>query len=109
MQPILDQTQADRQFDASFQKDCGSDDICESQLEVKAEVSLEKEKDGQYTFILGQSDEIQLNVTVSNTNDSAYEAQLFVVHQPSVAYIGASKVTYFINLKCADFDLKYLF
>lgn len=40
---------------------------------------------------MGQSDELHLNVSVSNEQDSAYEAQLFVEHQPSVSYIAASK------------------
>lgn len=91
LNPILDQTQADRSFEANFQKDCGSDDICESQLEVQATLGLEREKNGQYTFVLGKSDEIQLNVNVKNHADSAYEAQLYVIHQPSVTYIAASK------------------
>lgn len=43
LNPILDQTQADRPFVASFQKDCGTDDICESQLEVMAELELDRE------------------------------------------------------------------
>lgn len=41
--PILDQTQADRTFQATFQKDCGVDDVCQSQLEVHAELELDKE------------------------------------------------------------------
>lgn len=36
-------------------------------------------------------DELHLNVTVVNEEDSAYEAQLFVEHQSSVTYIAASK------------------
>lgn len=43
LNPILDQTQAVRIFEASFQKDCGDDDICEAQLELFAELELEKE------------------------------------------------------------------
>lgn len=42
-------------------------------------------------MILGQAEEIHLNVTVTNDQDSAYEAQLFVEHQKSVTYIAASK------------------
>lgn len=41
--------------------------------------------------MLGEVDELHLNVTVTNKEDSAYEAQLFVEHQPSVTYIAASK------------------
>lgn len=47
--------------------------------------------DNEYNLILGQLDEIHLNVSVTNEQDSAYEAQLFVEHQPSVTYIAASK------------------
>lgn len=97
LNPILDQNQADRTFEASFQKDCGADDICESQLEVEATLGLEMEKNGQYNFVLGKSDEIQLNVNVKNLADSAYEAQLFVTHQPSVTYIAASKGSVICN------------
>lgn len=43
LHPILDQTEADRPFEASFQKDCGSDNICESQLEVYSELELQRE------------------------------------------------------------------
>lgn len=42
-------------------------------------------------MILGQSDELKLDVSVSNEQDSAYEAQLFIEHQKSVTYIAASK------------------
>uniref|UniRef100_A0A1B0DL82 Uncharacterized protein n=1 Tax=Phlebotomus papatasi TaxID=29031 RepID=A0A1B0DL82_PHLPP len=88
LNPILNQAQANRKFEATFQKDCGSDDICESQLEVSAELELQQE-DNQYTLVLGERDELQLNVTVTNQEDSAYEAQLFIQHQPSVSYIAA--------------------
>lgn len=47
--------------------------------------------DNEYSLILGQSEELRLNVTVTNEQESAYEAQLFVEHQPSVTYIAASK------------------
>ncbi|KAG5684851.1 hypothetical protein PVAND_014061 [Polypedilum vanderplanki] len=97
LNPILDQTQADKTFEATFQKDCGTDDICESKLVVDSWLGLEMEKNGQYTFILGKSDDIQLNVTVTNEHDSAYEAQLFIVHQQSVTYIGASKGSVICN------------
>lgn len=47
--------------------------------------------DNEYNLILGQSDELHLNVSVTNEEESAYEAQLFVEHQKSVTYIAASK------------------
>lgn len=47
--------------------------------------------------MLGDVDELHLNVNVKNDNDSAYEAQLFVEHQPSVTYIAASKGSVICN------------
>lgn len=43
LDPILDQTQADRTFEATFQKDCGHDGICQSKIDVKAKLSLEQQ------------------------------------------------------------------
>lgn len=50
-----------------------------------------------YKLILGQNDELHLNVTVINKNESAYESQLFVEHNASVSYIGASKGSVICN------------
>lgn len=94
LNPILDQTQAVREFEAKFQKDCGTDGICETQLEVDAEFKLERKTvstSGQYTLVLGQTDDLHLDVTVTNQEDSAYEAQVFVRHPVSVSYISAVK------------------
>lgn len=117
LNPILDQTQADRQFQATFQKDCGYDDLCQSQLEVYPSLKLEKDgkfefhnedhkffhnlrinelffpnnsTDAGYNMILGQSKELLLNVTVVNEQESAYEAQLFIEHQQTVTFIQAN-------------------
>jgi integrin alpha 7 len=38
-----------------------------------------------------------VNVKVENHEDSAYESQVFVVHQPSVTYIAASKGSVICN------------
>lgn len=38
--PILNQVQAVKVFHASFLKDCGDNDICESQLSVEANLNL---------------------------------------------------------------------
>lgn len=51
----------------------------------------------KYTLVLGKNDELHLNVTVTNAAESAYEAQLFVEHQPSVSYIAASKGSIICN------------
>lgn len=47
--------------------------------------------DENYALILGEQEEIRVNINVNNTADSAYETQLFIVHQKSVEYIAAIK------------------
>lgn len=92
LNPILDQTQADRSFEATFQKDCGDDDICESQLMVTAALELDTDQDTyEYKLKLGLGNEIRLTVNVDNDAEDAYEAQLFVKHLPTISYIAASK------------------
>ncbi|XP_058978100.1 integrin alpha-PS1 isoform X2 [Musca domestica] len=92
LNPILDQTQANIEFEGTFQKDCGDDDICESNLKLSAELDLNMENEN-YALVLGEQEEIRVNVNVSNSADSAYETQLFIVHQKSVAYIAAIKTS----------------
>lgn len=46
---------------------------------------------------MGEQEEIRLNVTVTNSKESAYEAQLFVEHHPSLSYIAAIKGSVICN------------
>nr|XP_036220960.1 integrin alpha-PS1 isoform X2 [Bactrocera oleae] len=100
LNPILDQTQAFAEFEGTFQKDCGDDDICESNLILNAELDLNMENDN-YALILGEKNETRVNVNVLNKADSAYETQLFVVHQKSVSYIAASRTN---SVTCNRFN-----
>ena len=48
--PILNQQEADKVFAASFLKDCGNNDLCESELNVSTSLSLARMEDGgEYT------------------------------------------------------------
>lgn len=40
--PILNQQEAARIFEATFQKDCGSNDVCESDLRLSAKLNLQR-------------------------------------------------------------------
>lgn len=40
LNPILDQTQAHVEFEGTFQKDCGDDDLCESDLRLQTELNV---------------------------------------------------------------------
>ncbi|KAL1137846.1 hypothetical protein AAG570_009542 [Ranatra chinensis] len=91
--PILNQQQAAKVFDATFLKDCGDNDICESELVVEAFLDL-PQKGGEKTLwelVLGEHQEVVLNATIYNLHESAYEAQLQVKHSPSLSYIGQIK------------------
>ncbi|XP_055587793.1 integrin alpha-PS1 isoform X2 [Uranotaenia lowii] len=104
LDPILDQTQADRTFEATFQKDCGKDGICQSKLDLKAELSLEREDDQSYSLVLGRDRGIQLHVGVSNLADSAYETNLYVKHDPSISFSGTKSL-----YKCDKFNATLVF
>lgn len=111
--PILNQNQAEKTFFATFHKDCGNNDRCESQVVVNAELMLPNTSSkfikkkilfiwdkyltlgfllvNQYEIIMGQYSEIILNATGRNFNESAYECKLFVIHPNSLNYIGTVK------------------
>ena len=44
-----------------------------------------------YDLLLGESEEMVVDVNVTNVGESAYEAQLFVEHSPSLSYIGTKQ------------------
>ncbi|XP_014210649.1 integrin alpha-PS1 [Copidosoma floridanum] len=91
--PILNQQEAARVFEATFQKDCGNNDICESDLRLSAKLNLQPSptQKNYYELLLGESEELVVDVNVTNVGESAYEAQLFLVHSPSLSYIGTKQ------------------
>ncbi|XP_031825831.1 multiple edematous wings [Nomia melanderi] len=91
--PILNQQEAARVFEATFQKDCGNNDICESDLQLTARLNLSASsvKPNFYELLLGEREEVIVDVNVSNVGESAYEAQLFIVHSHSLNYIASNK------------------
>ncbi|CAH0386379.1 unnamed protein product [Bemisia tabaci] len=92
--PILNQQEAAKVFEATFHKDCGNNDVCESELFVEASLRLPylaDSDDSIYELMLGTMQELVVNISVTNLHESAYEAQLFVSHSPSLSYIGRIK------------------
>ncbi|XP_011505968.1 PREDICTED: integrin alpha-PS1 [Ceratosolen solmsi marchali] len=91
--PILNQQEAARIFEATFQKDCGNNDICESDLRLSANLNLQASptQRNYYELLLGESEELVVDVNITNVGESAYEAQLFLVHSPSLSYIGTKQ------------------
>ncbi|CAH0585673.1 unnamed protein product [Chrysodeixis includens] len=88
--PVLNAT-ASSVFTANFLNDCGADAVCISDLVVDPKLLLPLTKDNQtYSLTLGQEEEIKLSIAVDNYGESAYEAQLFVTHPPSLHYIAVN-------------------
>ncbi|XP_039497231.1 integrin alpha-PS1 isoform X1 [Drosophila santomea] len=100
LNPILDQTQAHVDFEGTFQKDCGDDDLCESNLVIRAEPNITEFSGNAYKLILDET-ELEVRINVSNLADSAYEAQLFIAHQAGVSYVATKKPT---NATCNSYN-----
>lgn len=48
--------------------------------------------DDHYILKLGQNNEFRLSINVSNVDEPAYEAQVFVIHHPDVKFISVTNV-----------------
>ncbi|RWS05411.1 integrin alpha-ps-like protein, partial [Dinothrombium tinctorium] len=88
--PILNQEEALKIYDARFLKNCGTNDICESQLEVSAELHLNK-TGSQHTLYLGTRD-VNITVKVANLNEPAYDANLYIFYPESLNFGGTKKI-----------------
>ena len=94
--PILNQAQAKKKFQATFEKDCGEDEVCQSQLKLtptlrdKTSTELGKTPGGYYELELGSLDgsELVLDVLVQNEGDPAYEAEMDVHFPSDISYVG---------------------
>jgi integrin alpha 7 len=94
--PILNQAQAKKRFQATFEKDCGGDEICQSQLSImptlknKHNTELGRTPGGYYELELGTlvGNELVLDLEIDNLGESAYEATLDIYFPPAVSYIG---------------------
>lgn len=102
--PILNQEEAQRIFSAKFLKDCGSNDICESHLDVDGQLQLPKETLGVNEP--GYLHDMQTNVTirVANNNEPAYESKLFVTHPASFTYSGFRASKQVALVECSSIE-----
>ena len=94
--PILNQAQAKKRFQATFDKDCGQDEICQSQLSIlptlrdRNSQELGRTPGGYYELELGTLDgnELVVDLQIDNLGEAAYEATLDVHFPSAVSYIG---------------------
>jgi hypothetical protein len=100
--PILNQAEAKKRFQATFEKDCGTDDICQSEilltpvLRDKSMRELGRTVGGDfYELELGSlnGSELVLEIDVANKKEAAYEAVLDVFFPAAVSYIGLGEDT----------------
>jgi len=86
--PILNQQEASKIFHAQFEKDCGDNELCESDLHVAVSTDLAKDESGlKSLLVLGRDSTLTLNVTVANFGEPAYETMLYISHPKSMPYI----------------------
>ncbi|KAK5640776.1 hypothetical protein RI129_009323 [Pyrocoelia pectoralis] len=98
---ILNQTSI-KDFEATFQKNCGDDDICQSKIIMNASLLLNETVDQKYILNLGDLEEFHVEVNVTNEGDPAYEAKVFIFHPPAVRYIDiVNKSVGFRSFKCS--------
>lgn len=98
--PILNQAEAKRKFQATFEKDCGEDDTCKTSLLIKPSLRDQAKELGRtptgeaYELELGSlvGSELLLEVEVINRLEPAYEASLDVYFPPALQYIGTGSV-----------------
>ena len=105
--PILNQQQALRTFFARFQKNCGSDDLCQAQLIVQPRLMLHdkeftKSKDGIYELELGTLDQFILDINIQNLGEAAYEAMLDIQIPNSISYVGLGNVSDVNDIKIVN-------
>ncbi|XP_076263207.1 integrin alpha-PS1-like isoform X2 [Rhynchophorus ferrugineus] len=84
------------QFEATFQKNCGNDDICESHLVLDAHMNLTENENGEYK-VDSLSQMFVITANISNSGESAYEAKLFVTHPKTLS---------FVNVQTKDSQIK---
>ena len=94
--PILNQAEAKRKFQATFEKDCGEDDICKTHFILKPTLrdkarELSRTPTGEaYELELGSlvGSELVLSIDIVNQLEPAYEATLDVYFPHALQYIG---------------------
>lgn len=97
--PILDQGHAHSKFQATFDKDCGPDGVCQSRLtllgakladRLGVELGTAPGDHRLYQLELGtlRNGELMLELQVDNPGEPAYEATLDVFFPDSVSFVG---------------------
>ena len=87
--PILNQQQATKVLKVKFHESCGEDELCHSRLRASLVMGPGFDRNLQRLDVMYRQ-EIVMNVTVSNTGEPAYSAELLINIDASFAYVGRS-------------------
>ncbi|KAI0240277.1 Integrin alpha-PS1 [Lamellibrachia satsuma] len=88
--PVLNDAAAVIKRSVDFKKNCGDNDICESDLHIRGILPLQQDTSGDYILKLGQMKELKLEVSVKNRGEDAHEATLYVDLPESLSYTGVT-------------------
>lgn len=88
--PILNQQEATKVLTMKFHESCGDDELCHSQLRASLSLGYPGFEPVTKQLEIEYRQEIQLNVTVSNSGEPAYSAELQLNIDSSFAYVGRS-------------------
>ncbi|XP_022240395.1 integrin alpha-PS1-like isoform X1 [Limulus polyphemus] len=99
--PILNKQKSLKIFEATFLKNCGDDEVCQSNLELLLEFELSKPLGATHhqKLYLGEKF-FNISVTVRNYNEPAYNAAFFISHPKSISYVNNFKKDYELNIEC---------
>ncbi|KAK6036535.1 integrin alpha [Cooperia oncophora] len=80
--PILNKYGASYEFEIPFNTRCGEDQVCQTDLVLKAVfVDIPKTEKG-YVSNVGDKDYLDITFTVENRKEKAYQAALFLTYDP---------------------------
>ncbi|ELU18032.1 hypothetical protein CAPTEDRAFT_222780 [Capitella teleta] len=86
--PVLNEKASSQVFLAQFEKNCGDDNICRSNLHVKGFFHMDVDQNEDYVLRVGEGNELELFIQLSNNAEDAHEATLALEMPPHVFYKG---------------------
>ncbi|XP_022240619.1 integrin alpha-PS1-like [Limulus polyphemus] len=99
--PILNQQEASKTFEATFLKDCGADEICQSNLDLATKFELPRPPGAKYHHKLYLGEQLlNISVKAKNRGEPAYDAAFFISHPSSISYVNHITIANELNIEC---------
>ncbi|MCP9258136.1 Protein CBR-INA-1 [Dirofilaria immitis] len=77
--PVLNKYGSEDSFIIHFNRKCGVDNVCTSDLQLRAVLAgISQEEDGTYVTQVGEKATIDISFLIKNNGERAYEAMLFI-------------------------------